>query len=112
MFFGDMCRETVLEMEALHSAFTFQPLHNNHQRMSRLTHSFPIQYSTFEDGYSHSAEPSGKQKELSLQKTPLLSACNGILAHSAEQYLLPGLHVSLARREITAQLNGLLTKCG
>lgn len=96
----------------LYSIFTFEPLHKFHLGVSRLLKNCLIQYLSSEKMYSHPDGPSGKQKRVSLLKTPLFRACNSILAQIEEKYALPGLHVNFAKREKSAQLNGLFTGDG
>lgn len=63
-----------------------------------------------EEVFSHLARPSAKQSRPILLKMPLLRAWSGILAHIEKTYAPPGLHVKLAKREKTAEFNGLHTR--
>lgn len=61
-------------------------------------------------------QPSGgsawKAKKLNSVTLPLLKAWNGILAHSEEQYPVPGLPVDFSKEDQKAQLKGMFTEGG
>lgn len=42
----------------------------------------------------------------------LLKACNALLSHIEDRYLVPSLHLDLSQKEQTVQLNGMLIEDG
>lgn len=72
-FLEDMIGETGIVMGDFYSVFTSTPLHNLLPEGSKLFKKCFIQYFSSGDVYSHPAEPSGKQKRLTLLKTLLLT---------------------------------------
>lgn len=89
-----------------------EALHKLHLGVSRLLKNCPIQYLLSEDVYSQPNGPSERKKRLSSFKRPLFGACIEILVHAEDKYALPGLNASFAKREKSAQHNGLFTRDG
>lgn len=61
-------------MKKFFSLFEFDILHNLDLRVSKFLKTCFVQYSGSKDVYGHTAEPTEKQKRLSLLKVSLLGA--------------------------------------
>lgn len=68
LFVENTCGENGLPKGGFYSKSTFGIFQNLHLRVSILLKSWPIQYLSSEDVYSHPAGPSEKVKRLSLLK--------------------------------------------
>lgn len=96
-------------LEDLYSVFTFDPIYNFHSGMPILLKTCLVQYWSPDETPSHSWGPSGKFEWLNSVRPPLLKAFNGVLAYVEKKYLVSGLHLDFAKKERTAQLNGMFT---
>lgn len=94
---GEHFGETFLGMEDLYAIITIAPFYKLRLGVSRLLTNCVIQYLSFENGYSHPAEPFGKQKRLSFLSMLLLRGCIGSVVHTEENHALLGQHVSFAK---------------
>lgn len=94
------------------STFTSELMQKIYLGVPRFLKSFLIQCLSCDDLYSHPLGPAEKWRKLNLLKISPLRLCHEILAHVAQKHTLPGLHVDFAKKEKTAELDGLSIRDG
>lgn len=105
-----MCGNDGLLGKDLYSILLFEPLQNLYLGVWGLSKLFLVQSLSFDEIYSYSGGSAGKWKRLSLVRLPLLKACSARLPDIEKKSSVPDLEVNFAKKEQTAQIDGLLTR--
>lgn len=96
-------------VKVLHTICTLQASHSLYLAVPSSLETSRAQQSALIEMLTHRNGLSEKQKRLNSMSLPLFKACNSVLAQIEEQYVVSKLHIHVAGKKLTAQLDGLLT---
>lgn len=108
-FLEEMYRDDRAVTEDSYSISTLRLLYKLRLGASRLLTPCLVQNLSSKKTYRHALGLAGKRRRLGSVSLQLLQACNAVLAHTEEEHPVPVLHVAFAKKERTAQLDGLFT---